>query len=959
MSRKEFPVLIALILLIATIAIALQTATARALPAAFEARVVLTDEQAQYPLGQYLYILEDPSRELTIADVSSPAYDSRFVRSQSDVPNYGYTTSAYWVKLSIENRSEKTQDWLLDAGYPNIFYMDLYTPLQEGKGFSEKQSGVLRSPATRDVLGADIIFKLKIPIRGQQTIYLRFENGGSMTLSLKLVKESDFLRTALPDFLLAGLLYGVIIGLLLYNSFLLISVRDQPYIFLVAFLAAFLLWVGSYDGFTEIFILRNYYYLKPYYFPVFFDLLWVTFVVFGDSFFELKTQLPHFHKATIFLLIIWGLLLLLIPFVQYSPLARWMLIWAVFSAVTVMAAGILLWRQRYLATRFFMIAAFGFLISVILTIFVRFGILPSNFLTENIFRIGAVWLAIFWSITLASRINHMKAETESANRDLQNSEHRLSQILDGMPLGVVLYASDHKPKYANRSTMELLSHPDQGVQPDLSLGRTVAQAIEYFSFKVAGSQEPYPLENFPVYSALQGRPAYVDDVEMHVGDKIIPLEIWASPITNETGEVESAVAVFEDINLRRQTEAELAQYRRQLESLVEKRTAEVNAANKELRSRLEWLAAVNLVNQMIAQSAEFSQIHERIVEIVNHLFSIQNSFIAEIDKETGWLKILAHSDSSLHPGLIGSFIPLSENIPTDSDLEPGKAVMISSDTFNQLNGPMGTHIRESEVQNIAFIPLQVREQVLGFLGLEIHEKDRIITIEEANLLSIFSTDIAQLIEDARLFEQAKLLVATEERNRLARELHDSVAQTLYSISLFIDATRLALKTNKTTVVESHLEELSQLSREAMSDMRLLIFELRPPILEKSGLAAALQSRLESVEAKAGFETSFETNGSIRLSSAQESEFYRIAQEALNNVIKHAQADRVAVRLIGEPGFVRMTIEDDGVGFDPASAEHGGGQGFRNMHERAANIGARCLFESVPGQGTKIMIEVNE
>jgi signal transduction histidine kinase len=201
-------------------------------------------------------------------------------------------------------------------------------------------------------------------------------------------------------------------------------------------------------------------------------------------------------------------------------------------------------------------------------------------------------------------------------------------------------------------------------------------------------------------------------------------------------------------------------------------------------------------------------------------------------------------------------------------------------------------------------------------------------------------------------------VAAEERNRLARELHDSVAQTLYSISLFIDATRLALKTNKPRVVESHLEELTQLSREAMSDMRLLIFELRPPVLEKSGLAAALQSRLESVEARAGFETSFVTGGTFHLSPAVEGELYRISQEALNNVIKHAQAKRVVIRLVAESGCVRMTIEDDGIGFDPLTAEHGGGQGFRSMRERAANIGARCLFESVLGQGTKITIEVN-
>ena len=126
---------------------------------------------------------------------------------------------------------------------------------------------------------------------------------------------------------------------------------------------------------------------------------------------------------------------------------------------------------------------------------------------------------------------------------------------------------------------------------------------------------------------------------------------------------------------------------------------------------------------------------------------------------------------------------------------------------------MGIHTRDSSVVNVALFPLQVREKVLGFLGLEMCEEGKSISPEELNMLAIFSTDIAQLIEDARLFEQANLLVAVEERNRLARELHDSVAQTLYSTSLFINATRLALQGGKKEVVEEYLEELTKLSKE--------------------------------------------------------------------------------------------------------------------------------------------------
>jgi signal transduction histidine kinase len=322
-----------------------------------------------------------------------------------------------------------------------------------------------------------------------------------------------------------------------------------------------------------------------------------------------------------------------------------------------------------------------------------------------------------------------------------------------------------------------------------------------------------------------------------------------------------------------------------LELLVDDRTKELNTANRELQLRLEWLAAVNFVNQMIAQSADFTEIYRTIVDIIKHLFATQDSFIGEYVQENKHLNILAHSSSSLQPDLPGSSLSLPENIQPNSNLGPGTPVILSKDMLRSLDGPMGIHVEDAGVQRIAFIPLKVREQILGYLGLELHEEGRIITNEEMNLLNIFSTDIAQLIEDARLFEQAKMLIAREERNHLARELHDSVAQTLYSISLFINATRRALEGGKLDIVRSHLEELNQLEREAMSDMRLLIFELRPPILEKSGLTAALQSRLESVEARAGFETRFETSGTCHLSPAQEGELYRIAQEALNNVIK--------------------------------------------------------------------------
>jgi signal transduction histidine kinase len=239
-----------------------------------------------------------------------------------------------------------------------------------------------------------------------------------------------------------------------------------------------------------------------------------------------------------------------------------------------------------------------------------------------------------------------------------------------------------------------------------------------------------------------------------------------------------------------------------------------------------------------------------------------------------------------------------------------------------------------------------------------HEAGRTLTGEESNLLYILSIDIAQVMENARLIEQAKLSVAEGERSRIARELHDSVAQALYAVSLYADAIRMALQANKPQGITSNLEELIQSARDAMADMRLLIFQLRPPILDEDGLMAALQSRLDSVEARAGFKTRFRAEGELDLSSDQETELYWIAQEILNNVIKHAHAKVVQVELSGAEGCVRLAIEDDGVGFDPELAEQSGGYGLQNIRERAEKIGAKSTISSIPGRGTKITIEID-
>jgi signal transduction histidine kinase len=202
-------------------------------------------------------------------------------------------------------------------------------------------------------------------------------------------------------------------------------------------------------------------------------------------------------------------------------------------------------------------------------------------------------------------------------------------------------------------------------------------------------------------------------------------------------------------------------------------------------------------------------------------------------------------------------------------------------------------------------------------------------------------------------------VITAERSRLARELHDSVTQTLYSVTLHAGAARLALAAEKRDAVAENLKQLHNMAREAMIDMRMLIFELHPPALEEEGLVAALQARLAAVESRARLQTEIRVAGERRLPLAVEEELLRIALEALNNVIKHANAQHVTVDLRFEDKGVCLQIADDGVGFDPVTAKESGGMGLLGIEERVQRIQGSLAIESTLGDGTTLRVVVRD
>lgn len=261
------------------------------------------------------------------------------------------------------------------------------------------------------------------------------------------------------------------------------------------------------------------------------------------------------------------------------------------------------------------------------------------------------------------------------------------------------------------------------------------------------------------------------------------------------------------------------------------------------------------------------------------------------------------------------------------------------------------------LKTLLAVPLCVDETFLGVL--DVVNKPGGFMEADIQLMRLFADQAAISIEHAQLHQQAEKLAVIEERQRLARELHDSVTQAIYSVTLYADAARMALAAGKQDVAAEHLQELRSMAREAMLDMRLLIFELHPPILEKEGLAIAVQTRLETVEARSGLQSVFHVEGQeSRLPLAIEEDLYRIVQEALNNAVKHAKAQQVTVSLRFGDHHFGLEVSDDGVGFDLTHTRKSGGVGLRGIEERVQRIGGQLVMDSAPDKGTILKVEVD-
>jgi PAS domain S-box-containing protein len=296
-------------------------------------------------------------------------------------------------------------------------------------------------------------------------------------------------------------------------------------------------------------------------------------------------------------------------------------------------------------------------------------------------------------------------------------------------------------------------------------------------------------------------------------------------------------------------------------------------------------------------------------------------------------------------GLEVVHVPAVADLPPEADADRERCLAHDPPTRSVLN-----------------VPLVYRGKALGLLGFDSVRAEKTWDRDSIALLRIVGEVFVNALQHKRA-QEAVQTATLAERSRLARELHDSVTQSLYSVTMYTEAAARLLMDGQQATAAEYLRDARDTAQEALREMRLLLFELRPPVLEQSGLAGALQARLDAVEKRAGVQADLRVAGVEGMADADwlplaaQQELYHIAQEALNNSLKHARARHLQVCLQLEGGAVRLDVVDDGVGFDPTTAEARGGLGLPGMRERVQRIGGQLQIESAPGQGTRVRVEV--
>jgi signal transduction histidine kinase len=371
------------------------------------------------------------------------------------------------------------------------------------------------------------------------------------------------------------------------------------------------------------------------------------------------------------------------------------------------------------------------------------------------------------------------------------------------------------------------------------------------------------------------------------------------------------------------------------------------------------LKAVSDAVLAVASKLSVEEVLQRLVDSARELADARYAALGIPDGEGGFRRFLV---SGMSDQLIAAMGPLPSTHGMLGAMLDAAAPYRTEDIHEDPRFRGWWPKRHPDMRSFLGVPIVSADGVIGAFYLTEKQGGATFDADDEAVIELLASHAAIAITNARLYERSRELSIISERNRLALELHDVVSQKLFSVMLTAEAAAAQLDCDP-DAARAQLERTRELARESLDELRSLILGLRPPELERDGLEGALRKELEMLARIHGIEIDLEIEGAdppVGSNGEGEREFaiLRIAHEALNNAVRHAGADHVTVRLSQRPDVVTVEVRDDGVGFDPHSAEvRSRHLGLTSMEERARELGGRLEIRSAPGSGTTVLLLV--
>ncbi|MDT8926042.1 7TM diverse intracellular signaling domain-containing protein [Pseudomonas taiwanensis] len=448
--------------------------------------VEITDATRHLPLGRVMQVFEDRDGSASIAQVSAPAFASRFRQHGQDVLNAGYSTSVFWLKFDLRYAAAPgaaPRQWLLELAYPPLDHLELYLPDASGAYRLAQRTGDALPYHSRQIRQNNYLFEL--PLRSGQavTAYLRLHSQGSVQAPLALWSAEAYIEEQPARLYVLGIIYGVLLVMLVYNLFIYLSVRDVSYLYYIAYIASFGLYQVSVNGAGVAYFWPDSPWWANAATPMFIGAAGLFGCQFARHFLQLSSIARGFDRLLQLLMLGGALVMVLAVSMPYGVALRMATLLALAFTVSIFAAGLYAWWHGLRVARWFIIAWSAFLLGGLVNTLMVLGYLPNVFLTMYASQLGSALEVALLSLALADRINSLREQQASTLRDTGRTLEQLNQQL--------ARSNRLKDEFLATVTHELRT-PMNGVIGSLELMHTLpmdAEMAQYHRTAVGSSQD--------------------------------------------------------------------------------------------------------------------------------------------------------------------------------------------------------------------------------------------------------------------------------------------------------------------------------------------------------------------------------------------------------------------------------------------------------------------------------------